>query len=195
MVGEFSKAGILTLQSLVFLQLGTFKLKFILNNRQKPGKQLTSSSKLKAPMSRRVYLLHRRFDRRCVCFEWYHLFVSDLIDLCVLQITYDLRDLNTEARKALRDSLVELLSVAATGPKVIMVQLCMALADLAIQMPEWQSAVQDMVNKFGGSPELVTVLLEFLTVLPEEMNGNSRLPLSVSPHALLYISPLELMVR
>ncbi|KAG2219346.1 hypothetical protein INT45_011254 [Circinella minor] len=95
------------------------------------------------------------------------------------KITYDLRDLEPPARLALRDSLVEQLTVvAATGPKVIMLQLCLALADLAIQLLEWKTAVKDMVSKFGGSPETAVCLLEFLTVLPEELNSNTRLPLT-----------------
>ena len=74
----------------------------------------------------------------------------------------------------------QLTVVAATGPKVVMLQLCLALADLAIQLLEWKSAVKDMVTKFGGSPETAVCLLEFLTVLPEELNSNTRLPLTVS---------------
>lgn len=96
-----------------------------------------------------------------------------------------MRDLNTEARFSLRDSLVALLATEASRQKAIAVQLCLALADLAIQMPEWKTAVQDMVNKFGSSPETAACLLEFLTILPEEIEGNSRLPLTVCPNTKL----------
>ncbi|KAI8147628.1 armadillo-type protein [Fennellomyces sp. T-0311] len=99
------------------------------------------------------------------------------------KITYDLRDLDPAAQLALRDSLVERVAVlAATGPKAILLQLCVALADLAIQLLEWKTAVTDMVSKFGGSPETAVCLLEFLTVLPEELNTNNRLPLSDSEY-------------
>jgi len=41
--------------------------------------------------------------------------------------------------------------------------------------------VQDMVDMFGGgSGEGVPVLLEFLTVFPEELCENTKIPMSVS---------------
>lgn len=47
-----------------------------------------------------------------------------------------------------------------------------------------------MVEKFGQNPATVPILLEFLTVFPEEISTNSRIPLTVSaysqhPEALL----------
>ncbi|KAI8889030.1 ARM repeat-containing protein [Backusella circina FSU 941] len=98
------------------------------------------------------------------------------------KITYDLRDLDPTARLQLRDSLVELLVRFAKGPKAIMIQLCLAMADLAIQMLEWKTVVPDLVEKLGKTPESVSCLLEFLKVLPEEMNNNTRLPLSDSEY-------------
>ncbi|KAI8336541.1 armadillo-type protein [Chlamydoabsidia padenii] len=93
------------------------------------------------------------------------------------KITYDLRELDMNHRSSLRDSLVQLLWASASGPKSIMVQLCLALADLAAQFMEWKTVVQDVVDRFGSVPETASCLLEFLKVLPEEM-GNNRLPLS-----------------
>ncbi|KAI9495182.1 armadillo-type protein [Zychaea mexicana] len=107
------------------------------------------------------------------------------------KITYDLRDLEPAARLALRDSLVERLTVFATGPKPVMLQLCLALADLAIQLSEWKTAVKDMVAKFGGSPDTAVCLLEFLTVLPEELNTNTRLPLTDHEYKEQGVSLLE----
>ncbi|KAI9316196.1 armadillo-type protein [Dichotomocladium elegans] len=94
------------------------------------------------------------------------------------KITYDLRDLDEAARLTLRDTLVERLTASSSGPKVVTLQLCLALADLAIQLVSWNTAVQDMVNKFGGSTDTAICLLEFLRVLPEEMAENHRIPLS-----------------
>lgn len=37
-----------------------------------------------------------------------------------------------------------------------------------------------MVETFGNDPDKVGVLLEFLTVLPEEVNMNHRIPIEVS---------------
>ncbi|KAI9013361.1 armadillo-type protein [Phycomyces nitens] len=94
------------------------------------------------------------------------------------KVTYDLRDLDHLGQIDLRDSLVDLLWVSISGPKVITIQLCLAVADLAIQITSWEYPVQDIMQKFGKSPEAYIVLLEFLKVLPEELSGNSRLPLS-----------------
>ncbi|KAG0171417.1 Nuclear import receptor [Apophysomyces sp. BC1034] len=94
------------------------------------------------------------------------------------KITYDLHDLDLDGRLALRETLVQLLWLSCSGPKVITVQLCLAVADLAIQLAEWKTVLQDIVEKFGKTPDTAACLLEFLKVLPEEMSGNSRLPLS-----------------
>lgn len=67
------------------------------------------------------------------------------------------------------------------GPKTITVQLCLALSAFALQFPGWQStAVQSIIDKLGHNPATVPTLLEFLTVLPEEVNGNSKIPVTVS---------------
>ncbi|CAO3616853.1 unnamed protein product [Cunninghamella blakesleeana] len=58
------------------------------------------------------------------------------------KITYDLRDLDTNARASLRDSLIQLLWKSASGPKSIIIQLCIALADLAVQFVEWKTVIR-----------------------------------------------------
>ena len=47
-------------------------------------------------------------------------------------------------------------------------QLALALADLALQI-QWPSVVTDVISKLNDSRAKVLVLLEFLTVLPEEV--------------------------
>ncbi|KAI7870531.1 armadillo-type protein [Spinellus fusiger] len=94
------------------------------------------------------------------------------------KITYDLRELTPEARYSLRDSLLHLLWASSTGIKSIMIQLCLAIADLAIQFKEWTTAVQDLMEKFGKTSEGAACLLEFLKVLAEEMTNNKRIPIS-----------------
>jgi transportin-3 len=54
------------------------------------------------------------------------------------------------------------------------------MAILAIQMPQWKNVVAQFVELFGKSPETIPALLEFLTVLPEEVNNNNRIPIGVS---------------
>jgi transportin-3 len=59
-------------------------------------------------------------------------------------------------------------------------QLCLALSDLAIQMPEWENVVQGMIDRFGSDAQTVGVLLAFLKCLVEE-SGNPRIAISVRP--------------
>ncbi|KAF1802852.1 armadillo-type protein [Mucor lusitanicus] len=94
------------------------------------------------------------------------------------KITYDLRELDVEARLQLRDSLVDLLWQSSSGPKAVMIQLCLAIADLAIQLLQWKTVIPDLVDKFGKTPHGSICLLEILKILPEEMNNNTRLPLT-----------------
>ncbi|KAI8979289.1 armadillo-type protein [Mycotypha africana] len=91
------------------------------------------------------------------------------------KITYDLRELDVEARLQLRDSLIGTLQKSMTTSGAVRVQLCLAVVDLAIQLLQWKTVVKDFVDSFGKTP---LCLLELLKILPEEMNGNTRLPLS-----------------
>jgi transportin-3 len=47
-------------------------------------------------------------------------------------------------------------------------------------MPQWKNVVPQFVELFGKSSETIPALLEFLTVLPEEVNNNNRIPIGVS---------------
>jgi transportin-3 len=63
--------------------------------------------------------------------------------------------------------------------KIILVQLCLSLADLALQLPEWPTVVTDLIEKFGKNPQTVPILLEFLTVFPQEIVGNQKIKILV----------------
>lgn len=65
------------------------------------------------------------------------------------------------------------------GPRSLLVQLCLALSGLALQFPAWKNPVQDMIDSFGRNPATVPTLLQFLTVLPEELTSNTRIPVTV----------------
>ena len=96
------------------------------------------------------------------------------------KITFDLEQVPSQQRVALRDTLLTALSAYASGPRVIQTQLSLALSGLALQLDEseWPTVVPGMIERFGSSPETVPVLLEFLTVLPEEVITNHRIPVS-----------------
>jgi transportin-3 len=96
------------------------------------------------------------------------------------KILYDLSQLPRDSLPSLRDSLLGALSPlvqpgAPSGSRAVLTQLALALADLALQMPEWTDVVQGMITQYGNDPNTVTVLLRFLSSLAEE-SLNPRLP-------------------
>ncbi|KAG8769345.1 Nuclear import receptor [Ceratobasidium sp. 428] len=95
-------------------------------------------------------------------------------------ITYDFNEVDPAHRQGLRDSLVAAIQQYASGPRVVLVQICLALACFVLQYPEWDNPVADLVASLGQQPETVPALLEFLTVVAEEVTTNSRIPISVS---------------
>ena len=52
-----------------------------------------------------------------------------------------------------------------------MTQLCLAMADLILLMPEWTNALSELMAKLSGSPATVPALLEVLLLLPEEVDS------------------------
>lgn len=81
-------------------------------------------------------------------------------------------ELPAEMHETLRDCLIQHISnINEQTDKVIVVQLCVALADLALQMVSWQDPVHDLINKFGHSRDGLWPLLEILTVIPEELSS------------------------
>ena len=88
----------------------------------------------------------------------------------------------------LRDTLLTAFEKYHIGPRTILVQLCLAISALALQMPAWEDPVNTMLETFGRNPATVPALLQFLTVLPEEVTTNTKIPITVrsfvlrSPH-------------
>lgn len=92
-------------------------------------------------------------------------------------------DIPAEQYDSLKKQLFSQISHFASGSKMVLTRLCVALASLALNMmPEaWPGAVTEMVRAFqeeGGGADgraRCLALLELLTVLPEEFQ-TSRLP-------------------
>ncbi|EIW67770.1 hypothetical protein TREMEDRAFT_74507 [Tremella mesenterica DSM 1558] len=98
------------------------------------------------------------------------------------KIVYDLSQLPRIQLVPLRDSILTSLPAltspsAPQGSRAVVLQLCLALADLAIQMPEWQDPARQMIENYGKDPGTVGVLLGFLKSLVEEA-GNGKIPLN-----------------
>ncbi|KAF7690146.1 hypothetical protein HF521_011950 [Silurus meridionalis] len=92
-------------------------------------------------------------------------------------------DIPAEQYDTLRSQLFSQIALFASGSKIVLTRLCVALASLALNtMPEaWPGAVTEMVQVFQEEGSTVDgrarclALLELLTVLPEEFQ-TSRLP-------------------
>lgn len=102
-----------------------------------------------------------------------------------VQVTYDLSELDSPSLVSLRTSLLSALRLySAPGMRPILVQVCLALADLAVQMAEWDNVVQGLIDEFGKDVQMVPALLELLRVLPEEA-ANPKIAMAVSENAFL----------
>ncbi|MCJ1244960.1 Nuclear import receptor [Trapelia coarctata] len=92
------------------------------------------------------------------------------------KVTYDLDQLPRNALPALRDSILSLLSSFRDGPRPIRTQLCVCLANLAIQMTEWKNVLQTVGSTLGS--DAGDCILEFLQVLPEEVTEGRKINLT-----------------
>ncbi|XP_044748390.1 transportin-3 [Coccinella septempunctata] len=108
-------------------------------------------------------ILHRKKDLQSCCFA---------AQTMRSKILNSFHELPLDAHTSLRDSLVEHISqVDENTNSAIVRQLCLALADLALQMTSWKRAPLDLIGKFSQTN--VWPLLEILTVLPEEIEKRS----------------------
>lgn len=88
------------------------------------------------------------------------------------KVQQSFHELPLESHISLRDSLIEHLGqVNEETNTVIVTQLCLALADLTLQMTTWKSAIPDLINKFSASNLYTLVIL--MRVLPEEINSRA----------------------
>ncbi|KAK9355678.1 armadillo-type protein [Lipomyces doorenjongii] len=94
------------------------------------------------------------------------------------KVIYDLHQLPADGQLQLRSSLITLLGTYTAGPKIILTQLCLALANLAIQLVQWKSALEDVIRACGNDAASAPIVLEFLKVLPEEASDVKKIPLS-----------------
>ncbi|KAJ8604935.1 hypothetical protein MRB53_041611 [Persea americana] len=72
----------------------------------------------------------------------------------------------------------KILASFSNGPKPIRVQLCVCLANLAIQMLEWKDVLPHIVSTLGSDAQGIPCMLDFLRVLPEEVTQGRKINLS-----------------
>lgn len=83
-------------------------------------------------------------------------------------------ELPASSHSSLRDSLLNHASkITPETPPVIVTQLSLAVADLALQMGTWKRAVVDLIERYGSNTQQLPFLLEVLTVLPEEIGSKA----------------------
>ncbi|KAI0257461.1 ARM repeat-containing protein [Lactifluus subvellereus] len=99
------------------------------------------------------------------------------------KVTYDLAQVDPALLFPLRDTIIAALEHFKDGPRAIILQLCLALSGLALQLPTWTNAVEGLIDSYGKNPSMVPVLLQFLTVLPEELYSNSKIPVTDQEYA------------
>lgn len=90
------------------------------------------------------------------------------------KVAYDLHQVPKDSRMEMKNSLVSLLENSKS--RSISTQMSLALANLALQILDWNNVVPEMVQKFQASHP--TALLEFLRVLPEELSDPRRTTLT-----------------
>ncbi|KAI5779441.1 armadillo-type protein [Peziza echinospora] len=96
------------------------------------------------------------------------------------KVTYDIHQLPRESLTSLRDSLLNLLFSYRDTPqgRPIRTQLSVSLASLALQMTSWKDVVDVVVLALNHDAAGSLALLEFLTVLPEEVTEGRKVSLT-----------------
>ncbi|EOA96430.1 Transportin-3, partial [Anas platyrhynchos] len=86
-----------------------------------------------------------------------------------MKIQTSFYELPTDSHASLRDSLLSHIQNLKDLSPVIVTQLALAIADLALQMASWKGCVQTLVEKYSTDVTSLPFLLEILTVLPRSL--------------------------
>lgn len=95
------------------------------------------------------------------------------------KIQYNFHELPAESHESLRNSLIEHLeNLRESNLNTVQKQICVALSDLIMLMNTWHNPLPDIIQRFSKYSQegISNVLIEFLTILPEEIS-NKRLKL------------------
>ncbi|OLY85438.1 hypothetical protein AYI68_g371 [Smittium mucronatum] len=96
------------------------------------------------------------------------------------KIINNFKDLDSGSSLMLKDSLIQHLLSSRNESQSLRTQLCLSIADLSLQLVAWEDPVKDMIDSFTSDSSSIIVLLEFLTILPEEVDNNDRILLERS---------------
>ncbi|ETN66595.1 transportin [Anopheles darlingi] len=88
------------------------------------------------------------------------------------KIQNSFHELPEAAHESLRQSLLEHIShITLETKSVIVTQLSLALADLALLMSSWNKPVATLLERFSSNINMMYALIELLTLIPEEVNS------------------------
>uniref|UniRef100_A0AAG5CVM2 Transportin-3 n=1 Tax=Anopheles atroparvus TaxID=41427 RepID=A0AAG5CVM2_ANOAO len=88
------------------------------------------------------------------------------------KIQNSFHELPVTAHESLRQSLLEHIShITLETKSVIVTQLSLALADLALLMSSWRKPVATLLERFSNNQHMMYALIELLTLIPEEVNS------------------------
>ena len=88
------------------------------------------------------------------------------------KIQYSFHELPPASHASLRSSLLQHLTQLSPGTsQVILTQLCLAMADLILLMPDWATALPELMTALGPPQPHTPALLEVLLLLPEEVDS------------------------
>ena len=73
-----------------------------------------------------------------------------------------------------------LLYAHRNSSKAMVTQLVLALADLSALLADFVDPVALMIQTYSQEPDMISIILDFLTVLPEEIHDNRFLTNEVS---------------
>nr|XP_061809308.1 transportin-3 isoform X4 [Nerophis lumbriciformis] len=90
-----------------------------------------------------------------------------------MKIQTSFYELPPDSHNALRDSLLSHIQNLKDLSPIIVTQLALAIADLALQMASWKGCVHTLIEKYNGDIGSMPFLMEILTVLPEEVHSRS----------------------
>uniref|UniRef100_A0A8B9JYT2 Transportin-3 n=1 Tax=Astyanax mexicanus TaxID=7994 RepID=A0A8B9JYT2_ASTMX len=90
-----------------------------------------------------------------------------------MKIQTSFYELPQETHLALRDSLLSHIQNLKDLSPIIVTQLALAIADLALQMASWKGCVHTLIEKYSNDVTSMPFLIEILTVLPEEVHSRS----------------------
>lgn len=93
------------------------------------------------------------------------------------KIQSSFHELPSGSHESLRNSLMEHLdNLSKSNYTSVQTQIYIALSDLMMLMNAWENPLPEIIHRFTKPPDRMSSLIEFLTILPEEIN-NKRLKL------------------